>query len=90
MNAVALDTHAKLHLGKFHRIVLLRDIVDRVRPISKGPRAKTDPEPLDTQSVVAALAVQAPQHVDDVDGRGGIGLAIGGQGQGPKDTVVHP
>ena len=30
------------------------------------------------------------EHVDDVDGRGGIGLAIRSQGQGPKDTVVHP
>src|SRR5262249_29560729 len=90
MDTVALDTHAKLHLGKFHRVVLLRHVVDRVRTVSKRPRAKTDTEPLDAQRVVAALAVQAAEHVDDVDGRGSIGLAIGGQGQSPEDTVIHP
>src|SRR5262245_54707128 len=67
MNAVALDKHAKLHLGKFHRVVLLRHVVDRVRPISKWPRAKTNAEPLDTQGVVATLAIQAAEHVNHVD-----------------------
>ena len=28
---------------------------------------RADPEPLDAQGVVAALAVQTPEHVDDID-----------------------